>query len=309
MASDPTHTGPQPTLDRAADRQVAQVLIVGLGHVGTLTSAAFSRSGIRTAEFDIGSGQVYPTEIAAAAEFVVICVGTPADFGGKGADLQQVRAAVAAVPAGPGIVIRSTVPPGTCRTLCRSFQREIVHWPEYVGETKYLAQEWEALSKKFAIVGATDPRLAASFCDLLSRVFGPETRLFSCSAEESECAKYMENSYLATKVAFVNEWRAIVEASGGEWHQVREAWLLDPRIERSHTHAFPQEPGFSGRCLPKDLDAILTWCGDRSVDVPLLRAVQQTNHQLQGHPSPQIGPRSPTADGSSDPREQQPTAP
>ena len=63
--------------------------------------------------------------------------------------------------------------------------------------------------------------------------------------------------YLATKVSFVNEFRRICEILGADWHTVREGWLLDPRVEPAHRAAFASTPGFGGRCLPKDLSAII----------------------------------------------------
>jgi UDPglucose 6-dehydrogenase len=73
-------------------------------------------------------------------------------------------------------------------------------------------------------------------------VLGPTKTYFQCSAIEAEIIKYMENSYLATKVSFVNEFRRICETFGADWHAVREGWLLDPRVEPTHTAAFASAP-------------------------------------------------------------------
>jgi hypothetical protein len=85
----------------------------------------------------------------------------------------------------------------------------------------------------------------------------PHRTCFQYTARDSEFLKYMENAYLATKVTFVTEFRRTCETLGADWPTVREGWLLGPRIEPAHTAALAHAPGFSGKCLPKDLHAII----------------------------------------------------
>lgn len=92
----------------------------------------------------------------------------------------------------------------------------------------------------------------------------------------------MENAYLATKVTFVNEFRKICEAFGADWHTVREGWLLDPRIEPTHTAAFATAPGFAGKCLPKDLSAIIQAATRSGYDPGLLNEVLRSNERFHG---------------------------
>jgi UDP-glucose 6-dehydrogenase len=91
----------------------------------------------------------------------------------------------------------------------------------------------------------------------------------------------MENAYFATKVAFVNEFYEISRLLKVDWHAVREGWLLDPRVERDHSAVFPTSRGFSGRCLPKDLSAILRVASDAGWQPLLLAAVEQSNRWVQ----------------------------
>ena len=68
----------------------------------------------------------------------------------------------------------------------------------------------------------------------------------------------MENSFLGMKVIFAEEFLRICEAFGEDYNEIREAWLLDPRINPSHTFAGKEgQPGFGGKCLPKDISAII----------------------------------------------------
>jgi UDPglucose 6-dehydrogenase len=92
----------------------------------------------------------------------------------------------------------------------------------------------------------------------------------------------MENAYLAAKVSFVNEFRRICETFGADWHTVREGWLLDPRVEPAHTAAFARAPGFGGKCLPKDLCAIIHAATSTGYDPALLREVLRSNERFGG---------------------------
>lgn len=58
---------------------------------------------------------------------------------------------------------------------------------------------------------------------------------------------------------------------------VREGWLLDPRVERDHSDAFRSAPGYGGRCLPKDVAAILSKAEEIQIGMPLLAAVRDIN--------------------------------
>jgi len=90
--------------------------------------------------------------------------------------------------------------------------------------------------------------------------------------------KYAENTYFATKVIFVNEIARLCATIGIDWHTVREGWLLDPRVERDHTAVFADAPGFGGRCLPKDLDALIAFAqNELGTTAGLLEAVRERN--------------------------------
>ena len=67
------------------------------------------------------------------------------------------------------------------------------------------------------------------------------------------------------------------EAMGVNYNKLRATWQLDPRIGRSHTFVYPENRGFGGSCLPKDLSATLFQAKEYGVDVPLLQSVWDTN--------------------------------
>ena len=131
----------------------------------------------------------------------------------------------------------------------------------------------------FHIVGG-DPDDVQEIFEILELVAGPYCVYYGCSATEAELMKYMTNSFLALKVSYVNEFYEIVSHFNADWHKVREGWLLDERIGRGSSSVFPKERGFGGKCLPKDINAIIH-ASERAGYVPeLLKSVVSFNDKI-----------------------------
>ncbi len=176
------------------------------------------------------------------------------------------------------VVLRSTVPPGTTAELSRRHERAVIFWPEYVGESSFVIQPMDQLQNRpFQIIGASKSAISAAWLDLIAETYGPLVRLSQMDSTEAEIVKYMENCYFAVKVTFVNEFRRLCDSLGADWHSVREGWLLDPRIERDHSDAFRGQPGYDGKCLPKDVAAIIAHGTEVGIDLKLLSTVQDLN--------------------------------
>ena len=88
----------------------------------------------------------------------------------------------------------------------------------------------------------------------------------------------MENCFLATKVAFVNQFYDISAAFGVDFQELRTLWLADPRVGDSHS-SVTDERGFRGRCLPKDVSALAAAMKPHG-RAPLLEAVLAYNTEL-----------------------------
>ncbi|OMC14945.1 hypothetical protein [Mycobacterium sp. SP-6446] len=253
-----------------------KVGVIGVGHVGRNVSQRLVAKGVDVVEFDTASGALYPTDELSQCDFATICVDTPRRDNGQ-VCLFNVVDAIQSLPTDK-ILLRSTVPPGTTDTLARKTGKAICFSPEYVGESPFAQDGWKqwAHDQLFQIIGGS-PEHTRWFAAHLTEIHGAETRIFQCTAIEAEVAKYMENSYFAMKVTFVNQFYDLCEALGADWFTVREAWLLDPRVDRDHTAVFPQSRGFDGRCLPKDLDAIVETAKRVDVRMSVLQAVQEAN--------------------------------
>jgi UDPglucose 6-dehydrogenase len=263
---------------------VKKIGIIGHGFVGQAMERLFS-SAFDIAIYDVAT-QPSPDDLR-GSDLVLICVPTPMAADGS-CDVRHVEAAVAvAVEYAPGalVCIKSAVPPGTTDRLSQEHNTDrIVVSPEYVGEGTRFVAPWkypdplDSRSHDFVIVGG--PR-ASEVLDYFARVMAADARYVSCRAVEAELTKRFENAFLATKVTFVNEAARIAAAYGADWKAVRELWLLDSRIGRSHTSVFTDEPGYGGKCLPKDMSALIDEAEKAGVDARLLKSVRTTNDAIR----------------------------
>lgn len=210
--------------------------------------------------------------------FAFVCVPTPMGTDGA-ADTSVVREVVGWIES-EVIILRSTVPVGTTDALCAETGKRIVFQPEY-GPAETPDHPFNNLRNvRWVILGGRreDTRYVA---DLYKTTFNSDIVIQRTDARTAELAKYMENSYLALKVTFCNEFFDIAQACGIDYDELRELWLLDPRIGRSHTFVFPEGRGFGGRCLPKDLSEIIHLARSVGVSPELLEAVRSTNARMR----------------------------
>lgn len=215
-------------------------------------------------------------------DLAIICVPTNMRPDGS-ADTSIVEEVVSWLDT-PLILIKSTVPPTTTEKLVAKYNKEICFSPEYMGESKNFTPFWkyadptDAKKHDFVIVGGNK---ANDILAYFMKVMAVEAHYTSCTSREAELVKYMENSYFATKVTFCNEFYDIAQALEIDFNKVREMWLLDSRVDRNHTLVFKDERGFGGKCLPKDVNAIVKASEDAGYHPTLLKSVLSTNKRIR----------------------------
>lgn len=177
-------------------------------------------------------------------------------------------------------IIRSTVAPGTTKRLAEKYNTQVVMQPEYVGET--LGHPLvEPNRQTFIILGGSTKQATRKAAEAWASVLHAGSTIRQTEALTAEYCKYMENCYLATKVIFANDWARLCRATGVDYLELREAWLDDPRIERTHTMAYEKNPGFSGKCLPKDLNAIAHYARAQGEPLRLVEALIDINAEMR----------------------------
>lgn len=242
--------------------------IIGYGHVGTAMNQLFPDAII----YDEPKGIGNKTEIN-RCNIAFICVPTPMGEDGQ-CDTSVVCNVLEWVEC-ETIVIRSTVPVGFTENQVRRLNKQIVFQPEYYGETNN--HPFADLSNRGWITLGGSTQAIEAVVRLYQQVYTSELIINAVDSRTAELAKYMENCFLATKVVFCNEFYDIAQAFGVDYTKLRETWLLDPRIGRSHSFVYPQNRGFGGACLPKDIAAMIFQADNESTDVTLLKAVVKKN--------------------------------
>jgi len=207
-------------------------------------------------------------------DLVFVCVPTPIGKDTVSCDVSIVEECVAWIT-GP-ICVRSTIPPGTVDRLAAATGKSITFSPEYLGEQP--GHPWRNEGDcGFLIVGG--PSAACEFVvSTYASVTGLKLKSYCTTARTAELCKYMENCFLATKVAFVNQFFDIAAALNVDFSELRELWLADPRVGSSHS-SVTAERGFRGRCLPKDISALVAAMKPYG-EAPLVEAVMQYNTRL-----------------------------
>jgi UDPglucose 6-dehydrogenase len=132
----------------------------------------------------------------------------------------------------------------------------------------------------FQIIGG-DKKTASAILDFFVDVMGADAKFFITDSITAELVKYMENAFIATKVTFCNEFFSMAEAFGVEYKELRELWLLDKRVGRMYSAVYPDRRGFSGKCLPKDVNAIVKASEKEGYDPKFIKSVVENNKRMR----------------------------
>jgi nucleotide sugar dehydrogenase len=257
-----------------------RIAIIGHGTVGKGMERLFG-GRFEIVIYDPASGCL-DRDAVNRCDLGIVCVPTPSLPDGS-ADISSVTEVVGWLST-PLILLKSTVPPGTTDRLARHYGKALCFSPEYMGESIYFTPPWkypdpgDAKSHTFVIIGGAK---ASEIAGYFMKVMGVDTRYSLTSAIEAELTKYMENAFFAVKVAFCNEFFNIATAFGVDYKSLRENWLLDPRINPNHTLVFEDDRGFGGKCLPKDLRAIVKASADAGYVPRLLAEAWETNLRIR----------------------------
>jgi len=254
-----------------------KIALIGLGYVGSAFKNLVE-DHYDLVTYDPKYNAIYPQTEIDACELAVICVPTPMAEDGT-CDISIVEAAISKLN-NTHILLKSTVAPGTTAQLQKITGKDVCFSPEYIGESSYYNPVYTSMKETpFLIVGGPKAEREYMFT-IFETILGPYAHYFGCEAIEAEVIKYMENSFFATKVTFVNEFYEIAQQFGADWHSVREGWLLDERIGRGSSTVFANRRGFSGKCLPKDINAIVAASEAQGYTPNLLKQVINSNEQF-----------------------------
>jgi len=290
--------------------------IIGTGYVGLVTGACFAEFGVFVTCVDkdadkiraLKKGKVpfyepgleqlvkrnveqgrlsFTTRVEDAVRHslvLFIAVGTPPRGDGS-ADLKYVDEVASQIAGAMKeykvIVTKSTVPVGTGerirgiiqKSLRKKVEFDIVSNPEFLREGAAIE---DFMRPDRVVIGSDSERAIAIMKDLYRPLYLIETPFVITSIETAELIKYASNSFLATKISFINEMANLCERVGADVHMVAKGMGLDGRIGRKFLHP---GPGFGGSCFPKDTRALLQIGDEHGVDLSVVRAVVETNER------------------------------
>jgi len=227
------------------------------------------------------------TEQAVKQSLVIfIAVGTPSREDGA-ADLTYVdevaRTVARNLDGYKVIVTKSTVPVGTGRRIQKIIHDEngngsegvfdVASNPEFLREGSAIE---DFLRPNRVIIGANSPQAIAILQDLYRPLFLIETPIMVTTIEAAELIKYASNSFLATKISFINELANLCDAMKVDVHVVAKGMGLDKRIGPKFLHP---GPGFGGSCFPKDTRALAQIAKEHGCQTRLVDAVMEVNEQ------------------------------
>jgi len=234
---------------------------------------------------EIKTGRLtFTTDFSAVADADVhfICVGTPQSKDGLAADLTYVKASVAAIApylkSGSLVVGKSTVPVGTAQMLRDQLaisapDADLAWNPEFLREG--FAVE-DTLTPNRLVVGVVNDRAETILKEVYAPVIALGTPWIRADLPTAELVKVAANSFLATKISFINAMAEVCEAAGGDVTVLAKAIGYDPRIGNRFLQA---GIGFGGGCLPKDIRAFMARAEELGAKQALefLREIDQIN--------------------------------
>lgn len=247
-------------------------------------------------EKHVGSGRLrFTSSYAEAAEFAdahFIAVATPQKQGDFAADLTYVDAVISELGPllrKPTVILgKSTVPVGTAARLSETVQRlapagsgvEVAWNPEFLREGFGVH---DSLHPDRMVLGVEDGR-GGGAVDLARDIYGPiiaeGVPFLVVDWATAELVKTAANSFLATKISFINAMAELCEAAGADVSELADAIGHDSRIGRRFLNA---GIGFGGGCLPKDIRAFMARAGELGADqtFAFLREVDSINMRLR----------------------------
>ena len=287
---------------------MANVAVIGTGYVGLSTSVGLASLGHLVVGADIDASKVHTLsagqspiaeqgmneglrtcidhkllsfttdvlQVVADTNLVFLCLPTPQGDDGS-ADLSYIRSVAeqigSALKPGTIVVNKSTVPVGSSVKVAQWLGRDdiyVVSNPEFLRQGTALQ---DFLEPNRIVVGGDNADAVEQVASLYESIDAPILRMNAASAE---ALKYAANSFLATKLTFINAVADICELVGADVFDVVEGLRLDPRIGDQFLNP---GPGWGGSCFPKDTRALVKIAEGIGYDFALLRGVIQTNDE------------------------------
>ena len=300
-----------------------KIAVVGTGYVGLVTGTCFAETGNRVTCVDIDPGKIrklssgeitiyepglekiflrnlregrllFTTELAEGiqdAEIIFLALPTPPGEDGS-ADLRYVLGVAEdlgkLLKDYKVIVDKSTVPVGTAEKVHAAVAKhysgafDVVSNPEFLREGVAVD---DFMKPDRVVIGTNSERARKVMNDLYAPFVRQGNPIIFMDEKSAELTKYAANSFLATKISFMNEIAQLCERMGADVDMVRRGIGSDDRIGKRFL--FPGI-GYGGSCFPKDVQALIRSAAEVDYEFSILQAVEAVNDRQKKHLLPKI---------------------
>ena len=250
---------------------------VGVGFVGQAIAASYT-AGFHSVVRDPAKGHNATWEELKECEGIFVSVPSPSKDDGScdGSILEDVLSNLKDYT---GVIIsKVTATPDIYERLQKSYPN-LVYVPEFLTAANsiqdYMREDW-------AIIGGHVLAYQRE-AERIIKYSKPDIKTSYCTIGEASLYKYIANSFLATKVVFMNEMADIAERKGYDWNSIKSLMLYDKRMGPSHTSVPGPDGqyGFGGMCFPKDTSAILKYAESIGCDLNVLSNAIKKNTLLR----------------------------
>ena len=251
-----------------------KVGIIGNGFVGEAISFAFSSiSDLYVYDID-PLKSLDDLQSVHNCDYVFICVPTPM-FQDGSQDLSYVESAFKKASDKPVYILKSTVLPGTTEKLSKQYPNiKIIFSPEFLTER---TAKLDMLTQSRIILGG-EFTLTEKVKFLFDQRFKLKN-IIQTDSKTAELTKYMNNTFFATKVSIMNEFKLLCDKIGANWEDALTGFVSDGRVGDSHLNVpgHDGKRGYGGTCFPKDVNALLNFSKNLEIEMNTIYGGWKTN--------------------------------
>ena len=253
--------------------------VVGAGHVGGAIATCYQERNFEVICIDADPSKSTGTYADLKdCEAVFVCVPSPAKENGE-CDTSILNAVLYLLKDFHNVIISKTTAPPAFYEKMQTVYPNLVHVPEFLTAAKAVH---DFFNQDSVIIGGR----VLAYQREAERILRGVQQLKSIrytSIGEAALAKYIINSFLATKVVFMNEMEELARAQGYEWRDVVQTVMSDTRIGSSHLQVPGPDGfyGFGGVCFPKDTTALVKYAAKLGVHLNVLKSAIKKNTLLR----------------------------
>lgn len=254
--------------------------IIGMGYVGDAVASSLPAESIVCYDPFIRQYADTFAEVK-SCDAVIICVPTPTRYDGS-CNTSIINNTLDKLNEGnpfEGVIISKSTAPPTFYNLAQQRYNNLVHVPEFL-RASFSKMDYE--SSVFAIYGGDLEWTSKAQEVLTLGSYNPKQHIHT-SIQSASLYKYMSNSFLATKVVWMNELKQLAEKLKIDWDDITMLCGIDSRIGDGHTQVPGPDGkfGYGGACFPKDVSAIISLANEHNVELSVLESVVAKNDKIR----------------------------